>query len=76
MFQKTLLGGIYRNCKAVRYSLKLMGRHFSHSKAYHYNEQVLCNRENKVRIALNGIPLIEHGEVINMRGGITNLMLG
>ena len=44
-------------------------------KLYHYNEDVIYNRENKVRIALKAIPLIEDGMVIIMSGGTTNLML-
>lgn len=44
-------------------------------KLYHYNEDVIYNRENKVRIALKAITLIEDGMVIIMSGGTTNLML-
>ncbi|HUH28850.1 DeoR/GlpR family DNA-binding transcription regulator [Gelidibacter sp.] len=44
-------------------------------KLYHYNEDVIYNRENKVRIALKAIPLITDGMVIIMSGGTTNLML-
>lgn len=44
-------------------------------KLYHYNEDVIYNRENKVRIALKAIKLIEDGMVIIMSGGTTNLIL-
>ena len=44
-------------------------------KLYHYNEDVIYNRENKVRIALKAITLISDGMVIIMSGGTTNLML-
>lgn len=44
-------------------------------KLYHYNEDTIYNRENKVRIALKAIKLIENGMVIIMSGGTTNLML-
>lgn len=44
-------------------------------KLYHYNEDVIYNRENKIRIALKAITLIEDGMVIIMSGGTTNLML-
>ncbi|WP_027124875.1 DeoR/GlpR family DNA-binding transcription regulator [Gelidibacter mesophilus] len=44
-------------------------------KLYHYNEDVIYNRENKVRIALKAITLLEDGMVIIMSGGTTNLIL-
>lgn len=44
-------------------------------KLYHYNEDIIYNRENKVRIALKAITLLEDGMVIIMSGGTTNLML-
>ena len=44
-------------------------------KLYHYNEDVVYNRESKVRIAQKAISLIEDGMVIIMSGGTTNLML-
>lgn len=44
-------------------------------KLYHYNEDAIYNRENKVRIALKAISLIKEGMVIIMSGGTTNLML-
>jgi len=44
-------------------------------KLYHYNEDVIYNRESKVRIAQKAISLIEDGMVIIMSGGTTNLML-
>lgn len=44
-------------------------------KLYHYNEDSIYNRENKARIALKAITLIEDGMVIIMSGGTTNLML-
>lgn len=44
-------------------------------KLYHYNEDVIYNRENKARIALKAIPLITDGMVIIISGGTTNLML-
>src|SRR5690606_23170161 len=44
-------------------------------KLYHYNEDNIYNRENKVRIALKAISLITDGMVIIMSGGTTNLML-
>jgi DeoR/GlpR family transcriptional regulator of sugar metabolism len=44
-------------------------------KLYHYNEDVIYNRENKVRIAQKAISLIQDGIVIIMSGGTTNLML-
>ncbi|MEO8774518.1 MAG: DeoR/GlpR family DNA-binding transcription regulator [Gelidibacter sp.] len=44
-------------------------------KLYHYNEDAIYNRENKARIALKAIALIEDGMVIIMSGGTTNLML-
>ncbi|MFC4722631.1 DeoR/GlpR family DNA-binding transcription regulator [Geojedonia litorea] len=44
-------------------------------KLYHYNEDVIYNRENKIRIAQKAISLIRDGMVIIMSGGTTNLML-
>ncbi|MEP3837686.1 MAG: DeoR/GlpR family DNA-binding transcription regulator [Algibacter sp.] len=44
-------------------------------KLYHYNEDVIYNREGKVRIAQKAISLIEDGMVIIISGGTTNLML-
>lgn len=44
-------------------------------KLYHYNEDSIYNRENKVRIAQKAISLIKDGIVIIMSGGTTNLML-
>jgi len=44
-------------------------------KLYHYNEDVIYNRENKARIALKAISLIENGMSIIISGGTTNLML-
>lgn len=44
-------------------------------KLYHYNEDVIYNRESKVRIAQKAITLIEEGMVIIMSGGTTNLMV-
>ena len=44
-------------------------------KLYHYNEDVIYNRESKVRIALKAIKLLENGMVIIMSGGTTNLIL-
>ena len=44
-------------------------------KLYHYNEDSIYNRENKARIALKAMTLIEEGMVIIMSGGTTNLML-
>ena len=44
-------------------------------KLYHYNEDSISNRENKVRIAQKAISLIKNGMVIIMSGGTTNLML-
>ncbi|KJD35131.1 DeoR faimly transcriptional regulator [Tamlana sedimentorum] len=43
-------------------------------KLYHYNEDVIYNREGKVRIAQKAISLIEDGMVIIISGGTTNLM--
>tara|TARA_R110002073_G_scaffold40547_5_gene114925 strand:- start:5462 stop:6211 length:750 start_codon:yes stop_codon:yes gene_type:complete len=43
-------------------------------KLYHYNEDVIYNRENKIRIAQKAITLLEDGLVIIMSGGTTNLM--
>ncbi|WP_299782211.1 DeoR/GlpR family DNA-binding transcription regulator [uncultured Formosa sp.] len=44
-------------------------------KLYHYNEDVIYNRENKIRIAQKAISLIEDNMVIIISGGTTNLML-
>ncbi|MFH4966013.1 DeoR/GlpR family DNA-binding transcription regulator [Gaetbulibacter sp. M235] len=44
-------------------------------KLYHYNEDVIYNREGKVRIAQKAISLIEDGMIIIISGGTTNLML-
>ncbi|MCF8273076.1 MAG: DeoR/GlpR family DNA-binding transcription regulator [Flavobacteriaceae bacterium] len=44
-------------------------------KLYHYNEDVIYNREGKVRVAQKAISLIEDGMVIIISGGTTNLML-
>lgn len=44
-------------------------------KLYHYNEDVIYNRESKIRIAQKAITLIEDGLIIIMSGGTTNLML-
>lgn len=44
-------------------------------KLYHYNEDTIYNRENKARVALKAITLLEDGMVIIMSGGTTNLML-
>ncbi len=44
-------------------------------KLYHYNEDVIYNRENKVLIAQKAITLIQDSMVIIMSGGTTNLML-
>lgn len=44
-------------------------------KLYHYNEDVIYKREEKVIIAKKAITLIEDGMVIIMSGGTTNLML-
>ncbi|MBD0833326.1 DeoR/GlpR family DNA-binding transcription regulator [Aestuariibaculum sediminum] len=44
-------------------------------KLYHYNEDIIYNRESKVRIAQKAISLIEDGMVIIISGGTTNLML-
>tara|TARA_R110002050_G_C8929985_1_gene511957 strand:+ start:1292 stop:2140 length:849 start_codon:yes stop_codon:yes gene_type:complete len=44
-------------------------------KLYHYNEDVIYNRENKIRIAQKAISLIQDGIAIIISGGTTNLML-
>jgi len=44
-------------------------------KLYHYNEDVIYKREEKVVIAKKAITLIEDGMVVIMSGGTTNLML-
>ncbi|MFD1163196.1 MULTISPECIES: DeoR/GlpR family DNA-binding transcription regulator [Hwangdonia] len=44
-------------------------------KLYHYNEDVIYNRESKILIAQKAITLLEDGLVIIMSGGTTNLML-
>ncbi|WP_159022321.1 DeoR/GlpR family DNA-binding transcription regulator [Formosa sp. L2A11] len=44
-------------------------------KLYHYNEDVIYNRENKIRIAQKAISLIKDNMVIIISGGTTNLML-
>ncbi|RIA10783.1 DeoR family transcriptional regulator [Flavobacteriaceae bacterium MAR_2010_72] len=44
-------------------------------KLYHYNEDLIYNRENKIRIAQKAISLIRDSMVIIMSGGTTNLML-
>lgn len=44
-------------------------------KLYHYNEDVIYNREEKVVIAQKAISLIEDGMIIIISGGTTNLML-
>lgn len=44
-------------------------------KLYHYNEDIIYKREEKVTIARKAITLVEDGMVIIMSGGTTNLML-
>jgi len=44
-------------------------------KLYHYNEDIIYKREEKVAIARKAITLVEDGMVIIMSGGTTNLML-
>uniref|UniRef100_UPI004047A58C DeoR/GlpR family DNA-binding transcription regulator n=1 Tax=Mariniflexile sp. TaxID=1979402 RepID=UPI004047A58C len=44
-------------------------------KLYHYNEDVIYNRESKIQIAQKAISLIQDSMVIIMSGGTTNLML-
>jgi len=44
-------------------------------KLYHYNEDVIYKREEKVLIAQKAITLVKDGMVIIMSGGTTNLML-
>ncbi|TXD47888.1 DeoR/GlpR family DNA-binding transcription regulator [Polaribacter sp. IC073] len=44
-------------------------------KLYHYNEDIIYKREEKVLIAKKAITLVEDGMVIIMSGGTTNLML-
>ncbi|MBP1840383.1 DeoR/GlpR family DNA-binding transcription regulator [Formosa algae] len=44
-------------------------------KLYHYNEDIIYNRENKIRIAQKAISLIQDNMVIIISGGTTNLML-
>ncbi|WP_299669776.1 DeoR/GlpR family DNA-binding transcription regulator [uncultured Polaribacter sp.] len=44
-------------------------------KLYHYNEDVIYKREEKVLIAKKAITLIEDGMAIIISGGTTNLML-
>jgi DeoR/GlpR family transcriptional regulator of sugar metabolism len=44
-------------------------------KLYHYNEDVIYKREEKVVIAKKAMTLVEDGMVIIMSGGTTNLML-
>ncbi|KJD33768.1 DeoR faimly transcriptional regulator [Tamlana sedimentorum] len=44
-------------------------------KLYHYNEDVIYNRESKIRIAQKAISLLEDNMVIIISGGTTNLML-
>ncbi|MCG1034767.1 DeoR/GlpR family DNA-binding transcription regulator [Polaribacter sargassicola] len=44
-------------------------------KLYHYNEDVIYKREEKVAIARKAITLVKDGMVIIMSGGTTNLML-
>ncbi|MFV0540943.1 MAG: DeoR/GlpR family DNA-binding transcription regulator [Aestuariibaculum sp.] len=44
-------------------------------KLYHYNEEVIYHRENKIAIAKKAISLVQKGMVIIISGGTTNLML-
>ncbi len=44
-------------------------------KLYHYNEDIIYNREGKIRIAQKAISLLQDGMSIIMSGGTTNLML-
>ncbi|QDO93358.1 DeoR/GlpR transcriptional regulator [Formosa sediminum] len=44
-------------------------------KLYHYNEDVIYNRENKITIAQKASTLIHNNMVIIISGGTTNLML-
>ncbi|WP_142784762.1 DeoR/GlpR family DNA-binding transcription regulator [Changchengzhania lutea] len=44
-------------------------------KLYHYNEDVIYNRDNKIQIAQKAISLIQDSMAIIMSGGTTNLML-
>lgn len=44
-------------------------------KLYHYNEEIIYNREQKILIAQKAISLIQDGMVIIISGGTTNLML-
>lgn len=44
-------------------------------KFYHYNEDIIYNRDEKIVIAQKAIKLLEDGMVIIMSGGTTNLMV-
>ncbi|WP_142784767.1 DeoR/GlpR family DNA-binding transcription regulator [Changchengzhania lutea] len=44
-------------------------------KLYHYNEDAIYNRDNKIQIAQKAISLIQDSMAIIMSGGTTNLML-
>ncbi|WP_335966356.1 DeoR/GlpR family DNA-binding transcription regulator [Galbibacter sp. PAP.153] len=44
-------------------------------KLYHYNEDVVFNKEGKNIIAIKAVSLIEDGMVVIISGGTTNLML-
>ncbi|MBK5208524.1 MAG: DeoR/GlpR transcriptional regulator [Flavobacteriaceae bacterium] len=51
------------------------GAVISIQKLYHYNEDIIFNREKKTEVALKAVSLIQDGMVIIMSGGTTNLML-
>lgn len=44
-------------------------------KLYHYNEDLIFNKENKAAVAKKAVSLIEDGMVIIISGGTTNLVL-
>ncbi|CDF79697.1 DeoR family transcriptional regulator [Formosa agariphila KMM 3901] len=44
-------------------------------KLYHYNEDIIYNREEKILIARKAISLVKNNMVLVMSGGTTNLML-
>lgn len=51
------------------------GAVISIQKLYHYNEDIIFDRENKTSIALKAVSLIQDGMVIIISGGTTNLVL-
>ena len=54
--------------------LKVHGGALStHQKLYHYNEDSVFNRDNKIIVAKKALSLLKDGQILIMSGGTTNL---